>query len=91
LRLWTGVFYTANGFKQVPIIQVTSGGQKSFLKKLLQVFESQNFSGLWVTKYLFSTIIYKQILKKILQCDFLGFVSLILFLTVEVYLSHYSK
>jgi len=37
LRLWTGVFYTDNGFKQVPIIQVTSGGQKSFLKKKLQV------------------------------------------------------
>jgi len=37
LRLWTGVFYTDNGFKQVPIIQVTSGGQKNFLKKKLQV------------------------------------------------------
>jgi len=28
LRLWTGVFYTDSGFKQVSIIQVTSAGGK---------------------------------------------------------------
>jgi len=38
--VWTGVFFADNRFKQVPIIQLTSGGQKSFLKKL-QVCESQ--------------------------------------------------
>ncbi|XP_061738064.1 uncharacterized protein LOC133538135 isoform X4 [Nerophis ophidion] len=59
LRLWTGVFYTDKEFKQVPLIQVTSGGQKSFLKKKLQVCESQRSSLFEVTKYLFSTIIYK--------------------------------
>ncbi|XP_064808834.1 eukaryotic translation initiation factor 2-alpha kinase 1, partial [Oncorhynchus masou masou] len=32
----TGVFYTDNKFKQVPLIQVTSGGQRSLLKKKLQ-------------------------------------------------------
>ncbi|KAK3527943.1 hypothetical protein QTP86_012413 [Hemibagrus guttatus] len=36
-----GVFYTDNEFKQVPLIQVTSGGQRSLLKKKLQVCESQ--------------------------------------------------
>ncbi|XP_061763129.1 kelch-like protein 5 isoform X1 [Nerophis ophidion] len=44
LRLWTGVFYTDNEFKQVPSIQVTCGGQKSFLKKKLQVGERQRSS-----------------------------------------------
>ena len=40
--LWTGVFYTDNNlFKQVPLIQVTSVGQRSLLKKKLQVCESQ--------------------------------------------------
>ncbi len=39
--LWTGVFYTDNEFKQMPLIQVTSGGQRSLLKKKLQVCESQ--------------------------------------------------
>ena len=32
MRLWTGVFYTDNKFKQVPLIQVTGGGQRSLLK-----------------------------------------------------------
>ncbi|KAK3548755.1 hypothetical protein QTP70_020328 [Hemibagrus guttatus] len=32
-----GVFYTDNEFKQVPLIHVTSGGQRSLLKKKLQV------------------------------------------------------
>ncbi len=41
LRLWTGVFYTDNEFKQMPLIQVTSGGQRSLLKMKLQVCESQ--------------------------------------------------
>ncbi len=41
MRLWTGVFYTDNEFKQMPLIQVTSGGQRSLLKKKLQVCESQ--------------------------------------------------
>ena len=41
MRLCTGVFYTDNKFKQVPLIQVTSGGQRSLLKKKLQVCESQ--------------------------------------------------
>ncbi len=41
LRLWTGVFYTDSEFKQMPLIQVTSGGQRSLLKKKLQVGESQ--------------------------------------------------
>ncbi len=41
LRLWTGVFYTDNEFKQMPLIQVTSRGQRSLLKKMLQVCESQ--------------------------------------------------
>uniref|UniRef100_A0AAX7UD79 Retinoblastoma-associated protein n=1 Tax=Astatotilapia calliptera TaxID=8154 RepID=A0AAX7UD79_ASTCA len=34
---WTGVFYTDDEFKQVPFIQVTSGGQKSFLQKTTKV------------------------------------------------------
>uniref|UniRef100_A0A3P9CTJ4 Glycosyltransferase 2-like domain-containing protein n=1 Tax=Maylandia zebra TaxID=106582 RepID=A0A3P9CTJ4_9CICH len=37
LLLWTGVFYTDDEFKQVPFIQVTSGGHKSFLQKTLQL------------------------------------------------------
>ncbi len=41
MRLWTGVFYTDNEFKQMPLIQVTSGGQRSLLKKKLQACESQ--------------------------------------------------
>ncbi len=40
MRFWIGVFYTDNEFKQMPLIQVTSGGQRSLLKKL-QVCESQ--------------------------------------------------
>ncbi len=39
LRLWTGVFYTDNEFKKMPLIQVTSGGQRNLLKKKLQVCE----------------------------------------------------
>ncbi len=35
------VFYTDNEFKQMPLIQVTSGGQRSLLNKKLQVCESQ--------------------------------------------------
>uniref|UniRef100_A0A8C7UTS0 BICD family like cargo adaptor 1 n=1 Tax=Oncorhynchus mykiss TaxID=8022 RepID=A0A8C7UTS0_ONCMY len=35
------VYNFVSGFKQVPLIQVTSGGQRSLLKKKLQVCESQ--------------------------------------------------
>ncbi len=59
LRLWTGVFYTDNEFKQMPLIQVTSGGQRSLLKKKSQVCESQQSCLFVGTKYLFSTIICK--------------------------------
>ncbi len=33
--------YSDNEFKQMPLIQVTNGGQRSLLKKKLQVCESQ--------------------------------------------------
>ncbi len=75
LRLWTGVFYTDNEFKQMPLIQVTSGGQRSLLKKKLQVCESQQ-SCLFVGDQI---LIFHHNLQinslKILQCDFLDFVS----------------
>lgn len=41
-RVWTCVFYTDNMFKQVPLIQVRSGGSKSLLKKKLKSCEDQN-------------------------------------------------
>ncbi len=73
LRLWTGVFYTDNEFKQMPLIQVTSGGQRSLLKKKLQVCESQQ-SCLFVGDQI---LIFHHNLQinslKILQCDFLDF------------------
>ena len=73
MRLWTGVFYTDNKFKQVPLIQVTSGGQRSLLKKKLQVCESQK-SCLFVGDQI---LIFHHNLQinslKILQCDFLNF------------------
>ncbi|CDQ57419.1 unnamed protein product [Oncorhynchus mykiss] len=60
LRLWTGVFYIDNKFKQVPLIQVMRGGQRSLLKKKLQVCERQksclfweNLHNWWLTKYFF--------------------------------------
>jgi len=85
LRLWTGVFYTVHCFKLVPIIQVTSGGQKSFLKKKLQVCESQKSS--WFVGD--QILIFHHNLQinslKILQCDFLDFFSHFS-LIVEVYL-----
>ena len=70
LRLWTGVFYTDNKFKQVPLIQVTSGGQRSLLKKL-QVCESQKSCLIVGDQKL---IFHHNLLInswKILQCDFL--------------------
>ncbi len=86
MRLWTGVFYTYNEFKQMPLIQVTSGGQRSLLKKKLQVCESQQ-SCLFVGDQI---LIFHHNLhinsKKILQCDFLDLSFLILSLIVEVYL-----
>ncbi len=51
MRLWTGVFYTDNEFKQMPLIQVTSGGQRSLLKRKLQVCESQQ-SCLFVGEFM---------------------------------------
>jgi len=69
----------------MPIIQVTSGGQKSFLKKKLQVCESQK--SCWFVgdqKLIFHPDLQINSLK-ILQCDFLDFLFLILSLTVEVY------
>ncbi len=75
MRLWTGVFYTDNEFKQMPLIQVTSGGQRSLLKKKLQVCESQQ-SCLFVGDQI---LIFHHNLQinslKILQCDFLDFFS----------------
>ncbi len=86
MRLWTGVFYTNNEFKQMPLIQVTSGGQRSLLKKKLQVCESQQ-SCLFVGDQI---LIFHHNLQisylKILQCDFLFFIFFILSLIVEVYL-----
>ncbi len=70
-----GVFYTDNEFKQMPLIQVTSGGQRSLLKKKLQVCESQQ-SCLFVGDQI---LIFHHNLQinslKILQCDFLDFFS----------------
>ncbi len=69
------VFYTDNEFKQMPLIQVTSGGQRSLLKKKLQVCESQQ-SCLFVGDQI---LIFHHNLQinslKILQCDFLDFFS----------------
>ncbi len=79
-------FYTDNEFKQMPLIQVTSGGQRSLLKKKLQVCESQQ-SCLFVGDQI---LIFHHNLQinslKILQCDFLDFFFLILSLIVELYL-----
>ncbi len=59
----------------MPLIQVTSGGQRSLLKKKLQVCESQQ-SCLFVGDQI---LIFHHNLQinylKILQCDFLDFVS----------------
>ncbi len=86
MRLWRGVFYTDNEFKQMPLIQVMSGGQRSLLKKKLQVCESQQ-SCLIVGDQI---CIFHHNLQinslKILQCNFLDFFLLILSLIVEVYL-----
>ncbi len=86
MRLWTGVFYTDNEFKQMPLIQVTSGGQRSLLNKKLQVCESQQ-SCLFVGDQI---LIFDHNLQinslQILQCDFLDYFFLILSLIVEVYL-----
>ncbi len=65
----------------MPLIQVTSGGQRSLLKKKLQVCESQQ-SCLFVGDQI---LIFQINSLKILQCDFLDFF-LILSLIVEVYL-----
>ncbi len=58
-------------FSQPPIVQVTSGGQRSLLKKKLQVCESQQ-SCLFVGDQI---LIFHHNLQinslKILQCDFL--------------------
>ncbi len=86
MRLWTGVFYNDNEFKQMPLIQVTSGGQRSLLKKKLQVCESQQ-SCLFVGDQI---LIFHHNLQinslKILQCDFLDFFLIILSLIVSVLL-----
>ncbi len=64
-----------NEFKQMPLIQVTSGGQRRLLKKKLQVCESQQ-SCLFVGDQI---LIFHHNLQinslKILQCDFLDFFS----------------
>ncbi len=69
----------------MPLIQVTSGGQRSLLKKKLQVCESQQ-SCLFVGDQI---LIFHHNLQikslKILQCDFLDFFFLFC-LIVEVYL-----
>ncbi len=68
----------------MPSIQVTSGGQRSLLKKKIQVCESQQ-SCLFVGDQILIVHHNLQIKSlKILQCDFLDF--LILSLIVEVYL-----
>ncbi len=86
MRLWTGVFYTFNEFKQMILIQVRNGGQRSLLKKKLQVCESQQ-SCLFVGDQI---LIFHHNLQinslQILQCDFLDLFFLILSLIVEVYL-----
>ncbi len=70
----------------MPLIQVTSGGQRSLLKKNLQVCESQQ-SCLFVGDQILIFHHHLQINSlKILQCDFLDFFFLILSLVVEVYL-----
>ncbi len=67
------VQYTDNEFKQMPLIQVTSGGQRSLLKKKLQVCESQQ-SCLFVGDQILIFHHHLQInYLKILQCDFLDF------------------
>jgi len=58
----------------VPITQGTSGGQKSFLKKKLQVCESQKscwFVGDQILMFHHNLQINSL---KILQCDFLDFI-----------------
>jgi len=78
------LLYRDNVFKQVPIIQVTSGGQNSFLKKKLQVCESQTscwFVGDQILifhhnlqiNFEINDKIDKSINDKIVQCDFLDF------------------
>ncbi len=73
-------------FKQMPLIQLTSGGQRSRLKKKLQVCKSQQ-SCLFVGDQI---LIFRHNLQinslKILQCDFQDFFFLILSLIVEAYL-----
>ncbi len=86
MRLWRGVFYTDNKFKQMPLIQVMSGGQRSLLKKKLQVCESQQsclFVGDQILIFHHNLLINSV---KILQCDFRDFFFLIVSLIVEVYL-----
>ena len=71
--MWTGVFYTGNEFKQVQLIQVMSREQEGFLKKFLQICESQNSYWLVGDQILMSC--NKMLINylKILQCDFLDF------------------
>ncbi len=64
-------FILITEFKQMPLIQVTSGGQRSLLKKKLQVCESQQ-SCLFVGDQILIFHYNLQInYLKILQCDFL--------------------
>jgi len=80
------IYFLDNGFKQVPLIQVTSEGQNSFLKKL-QVCES--LKSCWFVGD--QILIFHHNLQinslKTLQCDFQDFFLdfLILSLIVEVY------
>ncbi len=79
-------FILITSSQQMTLIQVTSGGQRSLLKKKLQVCESQQ-SCLFVGDQIL--ISHHNLLinsLKILQCDFFGFFFLILSLIVEVYL-----
>ncbi len=77
--------YTDNEFKQIPLIQVTSGGQRSLLKKKLQVCESQQ-SCLFVGDQILIFHHNLQINSLKILMWFSGFFFLILSLIVEVYL-----
>ena len=72
--------YTDNKFKKVPLIQVTSGGQKSLLKKVCESQKSCLFVGDQILIFLHNLQINSL---KILQFDFLDFF-LILSVIVEV-------
>ena len=73
MSVWTGVFYTANEFKQVQLIQVMSGEQEGFLKKNEQVCESRK--SYWSVGDQILMPCNKMLINylKVIQCDFLDF------------------